>query len=522
MADKELKIKLAATGGDAAAAEVEKLTEATEALNQETAKTNEGTPMFDWGPPVKQGREEVEAATVAVEDLGKTVTEAAPALEKLTDAANDMSGSFNMGGKASEGLGSKLIAMAGGPFKIILASFAAGVAVSRSVINHLAEIEAAASRSMPTLASTSQAAAIEAEALAIAEERLADAIKQNDTNVAAYTSRLRALSNEQAGLVDAELGANLAQIDLDELQGNLTEAEAITARYQARLAAGDRKLALEREQLETELRNQQQQNALELARLREVSGPAAEAQGRQARLEGRGASSVPELADQVAARNAAIAARAQATTTDPEELDALDAAITETQETLAKAYEDLVAAKAEEVKALVAKVEEASSRVSAGNAAAADLEAQLGNLDSGPAAQAAAARRREQEIRMQTEMARVEQAAEAERQKAAAAAAAESARAAADASAREAAAMAARMGGNATANGGVPGAVVGAIDNAAAKLSDGTTEQEIAGVMARIVTALEGAGDQKAQLAASLAPLMQRLQNVESQLKNNR
>jgi hypothetical protein len=123
---------------------------------------------------------------------------------------------------------------------------------------------------------------------------------------------------------------------------------------------------------------------------------------------------------------------------------------------------------------------------------------------------------------MQTEMTRVEQAAEAERQKAAAAAAAESARAAADASAREAAAQAARMAGNATANGGVPGAVVGAIDNAAAKLSDGTTEQELAGVMARIVTALEGAGDQRSQLAASLAPLMQRLQNVESQLKNTR
>jgi methenyltetrahydromethanopterin cyclohydrolase len=66
MADKELKIKLAATGGDAAAKEVEKLTEATEALNQETAKTNEGTTMFDWGPPVKEGREEVEAATVEI------------------------------------------------------------------------------------------------------------------------------------------------------------------------------------------------------------------------------------------------------------------------------------------------------------------------------------------------------------------------------------------------------------------------------------------------------------------------
>jgi hypothetical protein len=527
MADKELEIKLRATGGDAAAAEVGKLVEATEALNAEVAQSSQGTPMFEWGAPI-------EGATNAVDDLTTTVAEAVPSLEELTDASNDMSGSFNMGGgavaKSGKGLMGWIAAAKGfaGPVALAVTALQSYWQALTWARDKLDEIKAASERAMPALASTSQAAALEAGRLADAEERVAEAIKRNDANVAAYTSKLRALANEQAALADAELGATLAQIDLDELTGNLSEAEAITARHQAKMAAGDRKLALEREQLERELSEQQQQNALEQQRLAEVSRPAAEAQGRHAILAGRGASTVPELEEEVAARNAAITARAQATTTDPEELDALDAAIAETQDALAAAYAAMVQKSSDDVDALVAKVREASDRVEAGRSAEASLTGQLENVTTGPAAQAEAARRREAELRMQAQQTRVQQAeaaarqqAEAEAARAASDAQAAAATEAANTAAREASAQAARMAGNAAGNGGVPASVVGAVENAAAKLADGTTEQEIAGVMGRIVNALEGVpAAQQSAMRAALDPLMSRLSNIESQLRN--
>lgn len=508
--EKELEIKLKATGGAQAAAEVEKVEDAVSDLDKQTEKTSGMTPMFEWGEPIDHAAKKTETLTDAVTDLGTTAKETETPLDDLTDAANDMSGSFNMGGQAaSVGLGSRLLALAGGPVAVIITAFTLSWNAAKKLTEWLDKIAAAGARTLPPLARTNQEAAVAAAELADKEALVAEALKQGETNADAYAKRLRSLADQQAALTDAELGADLAQIDLDELTGALTEAEAIEARFAAKRAADDRKRAAEKVAIETELNNQRQQNALAQSDLNKTAQPTMDAKAELDRLKGQGASTVPALEKEAAARNAALKARADTDSIDPAELDALDKAVTEAQDALTEAYEKLVAEKLKQFQDLRDKSRAAADRLSEGRAKENAISRELDNFTAGPGAQTDAANRRAEDLRLEAERVKLQQS----QAKAQADAEAKSRQAGQDTQAQALAGeIQSKVSGaaNPTAN----PELLASLKAIAATLNNGTNDAELASISSQLATRLESLSAEQTANRALIANLKSRIDGM--------
>jgi hypothetical protein len=526
---KDLEIKLRATGGDAAAKEVEKLEEAlegvAEASEQAAATTTGAGGVESMVPAWEKATDAASDAADAVEDAGRAIAdtteierEAGRARDDLAQRTRQLGTTLGRFGGAIGMVGRTLSAMAGGPIGIAIAAFTAIVAVTRSVIRHLDEVKAAAERSLPELARTAQRAAVEASDLEMQTSAAADAARDAETAYDKFAKRLRAVADQQAAVTDAELGAELAAIDLDELNGHLTEAEAALARYNAKREAEARKAADEIAAIEQELNNRRQQNEIDRQKWLASQDPAFAANAALRLAQQQGAGGVAGLDAEQEARRRAIEARAQATTTDAAELDALDAAVVESQEALAKAYDEMIANLIKEREKAAAEVIAKRDTLLAGQADAAALERELDGQTTGAGAQVRAAKEREAALRFEADETRRQMAADAAQKAEADRLAREQAQAARDAEARAAAAEAARLGRNAGASGQVDPGLVSALDNAGQKLADGTGERELEQVLHRLVGAMEGIPESQ---RSAIAPFLRRLETLEQQFRNN-
>lgn len=507
--EKELEIKLKATGGAQAAAEVEKVEDAVNDLDKQTEKTSGMTPMFEWGEPIDHAAKKTETLTDAVTDLGTTAKETETPLDDLTDAANDMSGSFNMGGKAATSLAGSAVETILKRFTLVISVFTATWKACQKIEDYLNKVAAAAARTLPTLTRTSQEASVAAAELADKENLAAEALKRGEANADAYAKRLRSLADQQAALTDAELGADLAQIDLDELTGALTEADAIEARFAAKRAADDRKRATEKAAIQEELINQRKQNALAQSDLDKTAQPTMDAKAELDRLKGRGASTVPDLSKEVAARNAAVKARGESKSIDPAELDALDKTVTEAQDALTEAYEKLVAEKLKQFQDLRDKSRAAADRLSEGRAKESAITRELDNFTTGPGAQTDAANRRAEDLRLEAERVKLQQS----QAKAQADAEAKSRQAGQDTQAQALAGeIQSKVSGaaNPTAN----PELLASLKALSATLNNGTNDAELASISSQLATRLESLSAEQTANRALIANLKSRIDGM--------
>ena len=519
MADsaKELELKLKATGGAAAAKEVEKVSDAVDDLNKETSKTDGMTPLFEWGEPIDHAKRKTDDLTKAVTDLGTKAQETEGPLDDLSDVANDMSGSFNMGGQAaSAGLGSRLLALAGGPVGVIITAFTLTWKACQKIEEYLNKVAAAGARTLPPLARTNQEAAVAAAELADKENLVAEALKQGEANADAFAKRLRSLADQQSALTDAELGADLAQIDLDELTGNITEADAIEARFTAKRAADDRKRATEKAAIETDLNNQRQQNALAQSDLDKTAKPTMDALAELNRAKGKGASGTPEVAKEVAARNAALKAKLETTSIEPAELDALEKAVDETQKALAAAYEKVVADKLKQFEDLRDKSRAAADRLSEGRAKEDAITRELENLTTGPGAQTDAANRRAEELRLEAQRVKLQQSSDKAAADAQAKAEQDAAKAREAGQDTEAKALAGEIKSKVAGapNAAADPALLNALKEIAATLGNGTDAAELAGISNQLVTLVSNLSAEQTASRAMIANLKSRIDGM--------
>ncbi len=528
---KDFEIKIKATGAADAAKEVEKVEEAISDLGKETASTNQGTPLLDWGKPLEAGREQTEEVTEAVENLAEAASSAVPDVDDFSDMVNDMSGSMNLGGaaanRAAGGLSKffgalKWIKGLAGPIALALTAVQGLWSALGWVKDRLEEIKEVATRAMPELEQTSQRAAIEAADLANWLEQQARNARLAETAFDAYAKRLRQMADEQAGLVDAELGLELAQIDMAELNGNYSEAEAAENRFLAKQRARDRKRKLEREAIETELHNRRMQNEQDWQAYLDTHPEAREAQERLDWTQRQGASGARELKDLRDARNAAMKARAEAPNTLPrEEIDALDEAVKEAQEALTDGFAELIDERIAARDEALAKVIAAKEKVDAGKSDERRLERELESATTGPAAQQADLEDRTAAQRYETEKLRAQQA-EAKRL------ADEQERDIAqqrDVQIMDSATTMARDIGSKVATARAAGAdesLLRELEGIATALSDGTNENEMMNLMSRYAAISEQIYAQGAAASAFAAQLQRRLEILESQVRNGR
>jgi hypothetical protein len=569
MADKSLEIKLRATGGDAAAAEVEQLVEATESLNAEVAKTSEMTPMFDWGAPIEEGRQAVSETTTALEGLGATVTETAPAIDGLTDAIDTSS-------KSTGGFGAKLLTLAGGPIGIATTAITTLIGAWIKWRNAVEATKTETDRILGSLKDQRKAIAETATATEKLTEETATYLDQLDDlaeKQRAAAEEYDATARRTNELAEAQDRLNKSNIDADVASGVISAEEGAARKIEVDIDAARRendavkeKAAKEKARADEEVRAAKTAEsaaeadlaaAEEAAKKEEgrrdkfldrsqttamsaqgVMAPDASGEGITAMLGGKaelerrlgaltgvaGMSVAANKRDGDAtasldqAGDSAIVKKALADQLNKEAAAAAKAAAAREDEV--KVANDLVEAKRAELEAVRAAVEARKKEADAAASKVTDAEQSAAiseGIDIPIAKREADATRKQGDLRAQKEATQAAAKAEADQRAAQAAAATE----AANTAAREASAQAARMAGNAAGNGGVPASVVGAVENAAAKLADGTTEQEIAGVMGRIVNALEGVpAAQQSAMRAALDPLMSRLSNIESQLRN--
>lgn len=525
----DLELRLKATGGKEAAAEVEAVADAVQAvgtasaettgevLDELDAKTLAKEADENWLEAMREvisGQGDQQAAT---EQTIKALQKYAPMLDQVVPGLGRLIG-----------MGSRF-----GPWGVALAAAAAvGWTGMRTLLEHLAEVEAAGKRGFPDMASTSAAAASGIDSVAKAAEAAANRADDAEGAFARYASTLGKIADQQAALTDADLGAALAQIDLDLIEGNLTEAEAIEAKFAARREAEVRKRADRLAALEQEYQNRLMENTRLGEDSRKATGlnsDAAKAQSDLDFLTSRGASTLPQLRDQTDARNAATKARADAEgkITDPEQLDALDAAITETQQALADAYAALVADAREARDQAVKAAQEVADRFQRGRDDQKRLEGEIGNLTTGPAAQTEAARDREADLRRRAELARL--AAEQKKQDdAATAKAAQEAERAAAANSQEVDKSAMGLAKNieaqvaAAPNAGGNPELIAALSGIATALGDGTNAAELAAVSQQILALTASLGSEQVAARSVVSQLQSQVQTLAAQLKNNR
>lgn len=562
MADQNLNLHIKADGGDASAEEVRKVEKAVAAVSDADREAHQRW-LKDHEERVARYAEEAEAIATAappaaaatggtmvpawigaaegVADIGEAaaiaavpVAEVAEAVADTAEKVEDLTGDDiaqewlkDLGASAGEArdqagalmdtLG-KLVGGANrfGPYAaVMVAAFRAGWEGAKFLIEKLDEIEAAANRAMPALARSSQMAAVEAAALANETRNTAEAVKDADAAFEQYSQRLRRAAADQAAITDAKLGADLAQIDLDELEGKLSAAEAIRARADARRIAAERKRADEIAAIEKELAARMQQNADALNGWRASLDPARDAQGRLDMLTGAGAMGVGELDAQARAVRDAMRARAMATTTDPAELDALDKAITDAREALAKDYEAMVSDAIKKRDDAVKATKDAAERYNSGRSEEDRLRADLERELSGAGAQQFDAARREADLRTQADLLREEQRRKERDEKAAA----DAAKARADEEAARLAADIQNMVANAPNAGADVNGLIPVLQQFAGALQNGTNATEMAGLVARLMGVSENLAADQSASRAILNDLLQRFANLEGQFQ---
>jgi hypothetical protein len=514
------------------------------------------TPMFDWGAPIEEGRQAVSETTTALEGLGATVTETAPAIDGLTDAIDTSS-------KSTGGFGAKLLALAGGPIGIATTAITSLIAI---FVNHRAAVESlnktldSNRQKLDDTGASADDMAAATDAAATATRGYADELRsmsgETDTllgNYAAAEQRVLDLADAQRALKEATIDARVAAGEITKDQGEVEKGdldiEAATQKADAEVKVAEaRKAAADAEvKRAADAEKQAAADAAAAdARAQEVatkadraraaiatknlqadivgSGSSAdavaaigekEARDRLSELPGimgglaRGRLSLGEGPETIMGSKERLAIAQQMADEAAAELEAL----TKSSEESKSAANEIAEERKRELEAVKALREKAEADAAEAGKGVADAKFNQGLVTDYVVPTI--------ETRNDTTRAVAEKRAQDEAAAKAEAAQAAAATEAANTAAREASAQAARMAGNATANGGVPASVVGAVENAAAKLADGTTEQEIAGVMGRIVNALEGVpAAQQSAMRAALDPLISRLEQVESQIRN--
>lgn len=587
MADnkKKIEIELKAKGGAQAAKEVEELEkslesvetaaeDAAQAVEQVSDATNEVSGVSSnparMVPAWEQATDAVEDTTEAVEevaealddlekahadaewlkDLSSDSGEATQQLDSLVKALDDVLVPLSkMPGAAGQAAGKLRGLLVGasrlGPIVTLIASAGyAGAKIAQTIINHIEEIDAASKRTFPDMASASQEAAFRAQGLAEHTAAVAKSIRNAEAASAAYARRLRQTADQEAALTDAHLAAQLAEIDLDELEGRLTEAEAIRERARAKNEANQRKHQAQMQALQLELEQRQVDETEALSRVTEANLEAMKSYQRMQQIRQDGASARPELADLVAARNAATKARGEAEgrITNPDTLDALEAEITRTQAELAAAYGDLVKDAIEEWSKLRGKAEEAKERWTEAANQRTELMRRLESEQSGPNAMIRQAQERAAEKQLELDLARQRQREEQARQREAEKAQREAERKAAEEAQRLAAEMKAQIDAEAKAaapgfadrarRGEAYGLKEGAqvLEQAARGFANGVSLGELESALHNVGQVLAEAPERTqahmqqllAPLQASLQDYKRRMENIESQIRNNR
>lgn len=296
--DTELKLKLAAEGGAAAAKEVQKVEAAVSDLAAETKKLPaEMVPAWD------QTAKAIEETAVAEKAVSSASQEVDAAFEGVRGRAaalrarlEEMRGSINAtagtgtgaSGGGLKGLGSSLLSLAGGPIGVTVAALSALVAW----LSSLESRANAAKASVADLADgnrdlSDRIAELDPEPvdqLAVAVERHAEAMDLVEEKLGVYLAGIDRRKNEAKLARDAELEWRDAVLARQVAEGTITAedavrqkgaraVEALEAAAAADLAAAREKLAAADEAVQTAL------DDLTVAReqLRKIPRPTTEA-----------------------------------------------------------------------------------------------------------------------------------------------------------------------------------------------------------------------------------------------------
>lgn len=516
MANKnEIEINLKATGGTSAASEVREVEIAIEDLGTSSTSLGNSTVSLD----------EVQ------ESLSARFAESRRRLDEYNESLKQVEGKPSGGGvkglyldfkKLGRSLSgafgvsiTKLSALAGGPVALILAAGAAGIATARKIIAYFDRINEAAGIALPEIARNSADAKVQADALRRSQEILADSLAKVNALADAYSAKLKQIADDQAALVEADLGAELANIDLAEQLGNFDPQQADDARAAARRLAAERKRETERQRLEKEASDRRQVEEQARQNLRNTEPAAREAQAELDQLRRQGPQRAAGLEDLQEQNRRAMEALANAPQ-DPEEIRRLSEALQAARQELVEAYEASVEDALEKRAEALAATAAARENLAGSTQARENAEAELNRFNTTGQAQFDAQER---------EAATRKRIADLQRERESAAAAEQDRKAQEDARLQESLTasqgLAERIRGSIegkTGGGGQAEAVRAKLETVAQLLADGTNTGELE-VIAQILDQLQEIAGIQQSAKQTIAGFAAQMKTLESQIK---
>lgn len=321
------------------------MADAAEAASKQRATSKQK--LQEWSEMSRVGSDDLKAWTDHVEKFDKRSAKAGSkrgGLSNFLDLAGQIPG---RAGRAASSL-STLISVAGrgGPWAAAAAGIGLVVVGFKRLYDLTENWERNTKRSLPAFEDGLGRAKLQADALARSQQRVADAFDDADGRAQRFLGRMRQLADQQTGIIDAELDEQLALIDLDELEENLTKAEAARARFAARQAAAERKRAIEREQLEKEYEAARSARERREEPLEEAVKASQKADRELDRVSGPGARrDLPQLEElRQAERNARTAyGKILGSSATAEEVEESLARLKEAQEELVNAHDEIIA-----------------------------------------------------------------------------------------------------------------------------------------------------------------------------------
>ena len=322
--------------------------EAEQALQQMTrAESEAADEAARLNRPLTKQEMNLEAVTRAFKKKTKALGPTASSLQKVAGRADEVASVMGQMpgpvGGAAQAIQGVLSVAKGHPILTAAALALTAVAIgAKKIYDHYQRVKEVAKVGLPELAKSTKDAAIEANRLEQSQRRAAEAIRNSNAGVSSYVASLRQAASAQASLTDAELGGELALIDLAELEGNLTEAEALRARFDARRTAAEKKRAMEREQLEKEVEITRREEKEATEDWRETF-PAARAASMEFDLIDEGNKrQMPKLHDKAVAEQEANKAYIKAKEgSDPEKAKQAKQAAEEASQALQDAYDEI-------------------------------------------------------------------------------------------------------------------------------------------------------------------------------------
>ena len=400
--------------------------EAEQALQQMTrAESEAADEAARLNRPLTKQEMNLEAVTRAFKKKTKALGPTASSLQKVAGRADEVASVMGQMpgpvGGAAQAIQGVLSVAKGHPILTAAALALTAVAIgAKKIYDHYQRVKEVAKVGLPELAKSTKDAAIEANRLEQSQRRAAEAIRNSNAGVSSYVASLRQAASAQASLTDAELGGELALIDLAELEGNLTEAEAMRARFDARRAAAEEKRAMEREQLEKEVEITRREEKEATEDWRETF-PAARAASMEFDLiDSANPNELPELHDlDVAVDEASDAYLKEKSSRnpDPEKTKEAKKAAEEARQALVDTYDEIHKAALEAREEAFEATREAERRIAEKRGEKQEAEGALKEFD-GPSQKAFDAQQGTESTRLEIEEKRHEKAAEAERQKA--------------------------------------------------------------------------------------------------------